>query len=68
MLIVGAAKAGLSIGKIDNIISSDRIITAIFISILLLLRILRVFLNSFHARYPGPNLVKNVENKFCRTT
>jgi len=35
---------------------------------LLLLRILRVFTASFHARCARSSLGKNVENKFCRTT
>jgi len=65
MLIDGAAKARSTLDKITIIINEDSNIPAIFIFILILLRILRVFTVSFYAKCAGPNLVKNVENKFC---
>ena len=65
MLIDGAAKARVTFGKITSITSNDSNIPAIFIFILILLRILRVFTVSFYAKCAGSNLVKNVENKFC---
>ena len=65
MLIAGAAKASSVLDKINSIASNDSIIPAIFILSLILLRILRVFTSSFYAKCAGPNLVKNVENKFC---
>ena len=65
MLIDGAAKARSILDKIDSITSADSNIPAIFIFILILLRILRVFTSSFYAKCAGPNLVKNVENKLC---
>ena len=67
MLIDGAAKARVTFGKITSIANNDRNI-AIFIFLLILLRILRVFTSSFHAKPAGSNLVKNVEDQFCRTT
>ena len=65
MLIDGVAKVRPRLGKIISITSNDSNIPAIFIFSLILLRILRVFTSSFHAKCAGPNLVKNVENKFC---
>ena len=65
MLIDGAAKARSILDKIDSITSNDSNIPMIFIIGLILLRILRVFTSSFYAKCAGPNLVKNVENKFC---
>ena len=65
MLIDGAAKARSILDKINSVTSNDSIIPAIFILNLILLRILRVFTSSFYAKCAGPNLVKNVENKFC---
>ena len=65
MLIAGAAKARSILDKIDSIASNDSNIPIFFIFILILLRILRVLTGSFYAKCAGPNLVKNVENKFC---
>ena len=65
MLIDGAAKARSILDKIDSITSNDSNIPVIFIFTLILLRILRVFTVSFHAKSTGSNLVKNVEDKFC---
>ena len=67
ILIDGAARTWSKHGKITSIANNDRNI-AIFIFLLILLRILRVFTSSFHAKPAGSNLVKNVEDQFCRTT